>query len=556
MAEVAVTVMSAGMPGAMSAARPQLIRALNEQLLLGHIRDHGPCSRADLARLSGLSKPTVSLALATVEQAGLIRGAGQRIGRPGRSALLYEIRPEAGFVLGLDVGAQYVRGALTDLAGEVRVRSSARSHASGGRSRVEELVSLAGELCAKAGLALSDVTQTVIGSPGIYDARRNAMALTGGLPGWDRPIVLARLREVFGQALVVENDVDAAALAERAHGHGREVNSFAFVSVGTGIGMGLVLGGQLFRGAHGVAGEIAYMPMTGGHGTDPADARKRGALEASASAPAVVRAARRAGMRGQVSARRVFTAAAHGDERAASVVAEEAVLVARVLCAVVTVVDPELIVLGGGVGQAPGFAAAVTAELRSIAPVMPEVRVSALGTDAVVDGCLASGAELARGSSDNAAVFGRYLAELRAGRPAGLAAPSLYTRYHATVDWRGYLVVALSQSGATPEIISTCRDMRAGGAVVLGITNEPGSPLADAVDLLLGTEAGPERAVPATKTVTAQLAVLVTVTSALQARAAAGTSGAASGAPGGTLDGLPGAVAGVLGDPGPVERLA
>ena len=390
-----MTVMTAGMPGAMSAARPQLIRALNEQLLLGHIRDRGPCSRADLARLSGLSKPTVSLALANVEQAGLIREAGQRIGRPGRSALLYEIRPEAGFVLGLDVGAQYIRGALTDLAGEVRARSSARSHASGGRSRVEELVSLAQDLCGEARLALPEVTQTVIGSPGIYDARRNAMALTGGLRGWDRPVVLTRLQEVFGQALVVENDVDAAALAERAHGHGREVDSFAFVHVGTGIGMGLVIGDQLFRGAHGVAGEIAYMPMTGGHGGDAADARKRGALEAAASAPAVVRAARRAGMRGQVSARRVFTAAARGDDRAAAVVAEEAALVARLLCAVVTIVDPELIVLGGGVGQAPGFAEAVTAELRSIAPVMPEVRVSALGTDAVVDGCLASGADLA-----------------------------------------------------------------------------------------------------------------------------------------------------------------
>jgi glucosamine--fructose-6-phosphate aminotransferase (isomerizing) len=188
--------------------------------------------------------------------------------------------------------------------------------------------------------------------------------------------------------------------------------------------------------------------------------------------------------------------------------------------------------------------------------VTARMRADTEAVRAVLPDPLAGVVFLARGSSDNAAVFGRYLAELRAGRPAGLAAPSLYTRYHATVDWRGYLVVALSQSGATPEIISTCRDMRAGGAVVLGITNEPGSPLADAVDLLLGTEAGPERAVPATKTVTAQLAVLVTVTSALQARAAAGTSGAASGAPGGTLDGLPGAVAGVLGDPGPVERLA
>ncbi len=173
---------------------------------------------------------------------------------------------------------------------------------------------------------------------------------------------------------------------------------------------------------------------------------------------------------------------------------------------------------------------------------------------AVVPRPLAGVVFLARGSSDNAAVFGRYLAELRAGRPAGLAAPSLYTRYHATVDWRGYLVVALSQSGATPEIISTCRAVRTGGAVVLGITNEPQSRLADAVDLLLCTDAGPERAVPATKTVTAQLAVLVTVTSALRSGAADAAADAAAGD--GTLDGLPGAVAAVLGDPGPVHRLA
>jgi predicted NBD/HSP70 family sugar kinase len=401
-----MAIMPAGVPAAVSAARPQLIRALNEQFLLGHLREQGPCSRADLARLSGLSKPTVSLALATLEQAGLVREAGQRIGRPGRSALLYEIRPEAGFVLGLDVGAQYVRGALADLAGEVRARSSVRSHASSGRTRVEELVSLANEVCAQAGLGLTDVTQTVIGSPGVYDASRDAMALTGELPGWDRPAVLTRLREAFGPSLKVENDVDAAALAERAQGHGREVDSFAFVSVGTGIGMGLVLGGRLVRGAHGVAGEIAFMPMSGGYGTDPGDARRRGALEASASAPAVVRAARRAGMRGQVSARRVFAAAAKGDERAAAVVAEEARLVARVLCAVVTVIDPALIVLGGGIGQAPGFDAEVTEELRQMAPVMPDVRVSALGTEAVADGCLAAGTELA-------------WAQLTAGVPVG-----------------------------------------------------------------------------------------------------------------------------------------
>ena len=269
------------------------------------------------------------------------------------------------------------------------------ARASGMTGRVAELIQLAGALCEAAGLDRAAVTQTVIGSPGVYDPRRGAMALTGQLSGWSRPAVLAGLREAFGPHLVVENDVDAAALAEQAHGHGRDFGSFAFVWIGTGIGMGLVLNGRLHRGVHGVAGEIAFMPISEGHGTDPGDARRRGALEAAASASAVVRAARRAGMRGPVSARRVFAAAARGDERAAAVVAQEARLVAKAVCSVVTVVDPELLVLGGGIGQAPGFAAAVTAELRALAPVLPEVRVSALGTDAVVDGCLASGTELA-----------------------------------------------------------------------------------------------------------------------------------------------------------------
>jgi predicted NBD/HSP70 family sugar kinase len=377
------------------AARPQLIRALNEQLLLSQIRQVGPCSRADMARLSGLSKPTVSLALANVERSGLVRIAGQRTGVPGRSARLYEIRPDAGFVLGLDIGHHYLRGALADLAGEVRAKHSARTRAASVRGRLADLIHLADTLCAEAGVARNSITQTVIGSPGVYDPRRNAMALTGGLAGLSRPAVLAGLREAFGQDLVVENDVDAAALAEQAHGHGREFTSFAFVWIGSGIGLGLVLDGRLHRGAHGVAGEIAYMPISEGQGTDAEDARRRGALEAAGSAPAVVRAARRAGMRGPVSARSVFAAAARGDERAAAVVAGEARLVAKAISAVVTVVDPELVVLGGGIGQAPGFAAAVTAELRVLSPVLPEVRVSALGTDAVVDGCLASGTELA-----------------------------------------------------------------------------------------------------------------------------------------------------------------
>jgi len=378
-----------------SPARQQLIRALNEQLLLGYIRSAGEVSRPDLSRMSRLSKPTVSLTLSNLERAGLIRTSGMKTGAPGRSAILYRIRPEAGYVLALDVGSEFLRGAVSDLSGAVLARSSSGTDATTGHQRVVQLRQLASGLCADAGIDLADVTQTVLGSPGVYDPKRDALGLAGALPEWDEPSVLAELRSAFGPSLRLENDVNAAALAEQTHGHGRGVSDFAFVSIGTGIGLGLVLGGRLHRGAHGAAGEIGFLPLPSGHPGDARDARRRGPLEAAASAAGIVRAARRAGLRGPVTARSVFAAADRGDPRAGKVVTDEALLVARALCSIVAVADPELVVLGGGVGQADGFLAAVAREVRRLAPVLPELRVSALGTEAVVDGCLAGGLDRA-----------------------------------------------------------------------------------------------------------------------------------------------------------------
>jgi predicted NBD/HSP70 family sugar kinase len=377
------------------AARPQLMRAMNEQFMLERIRDAGQISRADLSRTSGLSKNTVSLALSNLERAGLVRPSGLRTGQPGPAALLYEVHPEAGFVLGLDVGRRFLRGAICDFSGTVRAKASVKAVAESGPGRVAELVALAGSLCAQSGVSQANVSQTVLGSPGVYDRRLDAITLAPALPGWNKPSVLVELRKAFGDSLVIENDVDAAALAERAHGHGRDVDTFVFLSIGTGIGMGLVLDGKLHRGAHGIAGEIGYLSLDDGAGADPADARKRGAFEAAASAAGIVRAARAAGMSGPLTAESVFAAAAKGHGRAAKVVADEARLVARAMGAVVSIVDPDLIVLGGGIGQATGFLAAVESELRDFAPVVPGLRASVLGVDAVVDGCLAAGVERA-----------------------------------------------------------------------------------------------------------------------------------------------------------------
>ncbi|HEX5174224.1 MAG TPA: ROK family protein [Gaiellaceae bacterium] len=363
------------------AARPRLIRTLNEQLLLERMRGNGPVSRSELAAMSGLSKPTVGLALASLERDALVQQAGRRAGSRGRSALLYEIRRDAGFVLGLDVGRQFVRGAVADLAGALRARESRPARSSSGLARVRELATLADELLEEAGVdGDGRLLQTVVGSPGVVEPGGRALRLAPNLPGWERPAVLRDLRRLLGSETAIENDVDAAAVAERDHGHGRDVSTFAFVSVGTGIGMGLILDGRLHRGAHGAAGEIAFLPLADG------------ALEPKASSAAVVQAARAKGSRSR-SARTVFAAAAAGDRNAYEIVAAEAAIVAHALTAIVAVVDPELIVLGGGIGRAPGFAAEVARELARLSPVVPDVRASALGEDAVVDGCLAVGSD-------------------------------------------------------------------------------------------------------------------------------------------------------------------
>jgi glucosamine--fructose-6-phosphate aminotransferase (isomerizing) len=155
--------------------------------------------------------------------------------------------------------------------------------------------------------------------------------------------------------------------------------------------------------------------------------------------------------------------------------------------------------------EQPERLAALIARFDEIAAMVAALRPQPLAGTSV----------LARGSSDHAAVYGRYLIEEASGRPAGLAAPSLHTLYRAPVDYSGYLGIAVSQSGHTPEIVTALERMQSAGAAGLAITNDGASPLARAADATLTLGAGEERAVPATKTVTATLVAFALVAGAL-----------------------------------------
>jgi glucosamine--fructose-6-phosphate aminotransferase (isomerizing) len=182
------------------------------------------------------------------------------------------------------------------------------------------------------------------------------------------------------------------------------------------------------------------------------------------------------------------------------------------------------------IGQQP---AALRATIEALLPRRPEVTALAAGTRSVLF--------IARGTSDNAAVYGSYLIQAHAGLLTALAAPSIATTYRARVDLHGVLAVALSQSGRTEEIVETLEWARACGARTLAITNGgESSPLARAASVALCTQAGVERAVPATKTFTTELAALAVLALALGAPLDAGE-----------LRAVPEAVAALLA--GPVE---
>jgi glucosamine--fructose-6-phosphate aminotransferase (isomerizing) len=158
---------------------------------------------------------------------------------------------------------------------------------------------------------------------------------------------------------------------------------------------------------------------------------------------------------------------------------------------------------------------------------------------------------VARGSSDNAAVFGRYVLELATGRPVALAAPSLTTRYGARDRLDGWLAVGVSQSGRTPEIVAVLEHFGAAGATTVAITNDRDSPLAAAAAATIDTAAGAEQAVPATKTVTAQVAAF-----ALLAEALAGDDGTRLPWDDGAWAALPDAVGALLADEAPARAAA
>jgi predicted NBD/HSP70 family sugar kinase len=377
---------------------PSLLRELNDRSALELLLSGGPMTRAQLGEHTGLSKVTASQLLARLEERGLVAVAGELAGGRGPNAALYAVVPSTAYVAALHVEHDEVSAGLADITGNVVARISVNpSNADDPVALVRGAVLAA---CSSAGVPVESLRAFVIGTPGVLDPRTGDPRLAVNLPAWHEG-VLAALRSDLGRPVTLENDVNLAAMAERAVGAAVGAADFVLVWIGVGLGLAIVLGGRLHRGVGGAAGEIGYLPVPGMPLPEDLTHPATGAFQRLVGAQAVLPLAESYGFTEPTAAACVaaaVSAAESGDRRGDDLLREVAARVATGVAAVSVVLDPGLVVLGGDVGQAGGseLASRVAAEVGRLCPAKPTVVPTAVDGWPVLRGAILAAVDQAR----------------------------------------------------------------------------------------------------------------------------------------------------------------
>ncbi|MFF9160313.1 ROK family protein [Streptomyces longwoodensis] len=386
---------TAGTPGT-----PRVLRAMNDRAALDLLLEHGPLSRTRIGKLTGLSKPTASQLLARLEAAGLVLATGTSEGRPGPSAQLYEVNPAAAHVAGLDVTPGRVLAAVADITGRTvathEVPTPGRRAAG---SVVRQVTDALDGAVKAAGLARDDVRRIVVGTPGAFDPGTGRLRYASHLPGWHSPSLLDELAAALPVPVEYENDVNLVALAEQRLGAARGHEDFVLLWNQEGLGAALVLGGRLHRGWTGGAGEVGFLPVPGAPLVRHVTKANSGGYQELAGSQALPRLARELGLAdvpsgpyAEAAATLVARAAAEDSDAHRQLLRTYATRLATGLASLVSVLDPELVVLSGAALTAGGevLRALVQAELEELAASRPKLVVGDVQEHPVLRGALES----------------------------------------------------------------------------------------------------------------------------------------------------------------------
>ncbi|MFE3030378.1 ROK family protein [Streptomyces canus] len=382
------------------AGTPRTLRAMNDRAALDLLLEHGPLSRTRIGKLTGLSKPTASQLLARLEASGLVLATGTSEGRPGPNAQLYEVDPSAAYAAGLDVTPERILAAVADITG--RTVGSYELPTPGRRPAqpvVRQVTDALDGAVKAAGLARDDVHRLVIGTPGAFDPGTGRLRYASHLPGWHTPTLLDELAAALPMPVEYENDVNLVAVAEQRLGAARGHEDFVLLWNEGGLGAALVLGGRLHRGWTGGAGEVGFLPVPGAPLVRQVTKANSGGYQELAGSQAIPQLARELGMTdipsgpyADVAAALVERAATEDTVLGRLLLETYATRLATGLASLVSVLDPELVVLSGASLTAGGdtLRALVQAELEELAASRPRLVVGAVHEHPVLRGALES----------------------------------------------------------------------------------------------------------------------------------------------------------------------
>lgn len=369
-----------------SPARPALLRTLNDRTVLELLLSDGPSSRTDLAERSGLSKPTIAEVLSRLEEAGLLVDAGETVGRRGPNGRLFGAALDLVRGAAVTVEPGRVTCDVVDARGTV-LGGATRRRADIPRGAGTVTRALVHEAASAAGVPVDTVREVVIGLPGSYDASADQVRYADRIPDWTSPRIADSIAREFapGTAVTLDNDVNLALLAERATGAAGDSAVTSLLWLATGIGLATDLGGTLYRGVSGGAGEIGYIPVPAPAGAVGTSRSSYPDFQDVVGGAAVLRLARDLGVPGRTAAAAVERAAeTHlSDPAAARLLDELARRIALGLAVIVAVLDPGLVVIGGAVGRAGGtpLAQRTTTAFRAVSPLACRVVASTVTGD-------------------------------------------------------------------------------------------------------------------------------------------------------------------------------
>ncbi len=339
------------------------VKNINKHTILDLIRfTPGGISRAELAQQLVLSRAAVTIIINDLLESGILQETESRNGTSGRPPIILEINPAFGYVVGIDMGATHLSIILTDFCAQVI-----------DETQIPYLIDRGPEIClpevdrqlqgllAKNNLALTDINAFGVDVPGPIIAEAGIVLAPPIMPGWDRYPIRETLEKNWNRPVALTNDAEAGALGEWAFGAGRGEHDLAYIKVGTGIGAGLLLGGRIYRGATGSAGEIGHLTMV--ENGPLCNCGNNGCLEALAGGQAIARQGQEAVRHGErtvlssmgrpdkITAQDVASAAQRGDLVAQKIVSQAGSHLGVALAGLVNLFNPGMVVVGGGIAQ-------------------------------------------------------------------------------------------------------------------------------------------------------------------------------------------------------------